>query len=141
MKIQDTNGTERNETRQEIVARHQESLRIQQEGFNLLETLRSGDSLYIFRGDLKGLAAVRAESLKRKAEAQREEGLTTEINTSKSLVSLRDTVESAAEVIRRHPNGFKGFIRGSKGDIKVDPYTPEENAEAEAWLSTLNVSK
>lgn len=64
-------------------------------------------------------------------------GLTTEINRSTSLVSLAATLDGCAEVLKRHPYGFKNGSRNSKGQPGLKPFTEAENIAAEKWLASI----
>lgn len=75
-----------------------------------------------------------------KEEAE-ERGLTTEINTSTSLVNIADTMENIMELLARHPYGFKYGSRDSKGNIVLEPYTDAENAEAEQAMKEVLLRK
>ncbi len=116
MKIQNIDGTERNETRQEILARHAAMMTMHAGQMDLLASFHVGKHF-----DL--IAAENAAADRVDAERLAESGLQTEINTSKDCVSLRDTLDGCADVLRRHPFGFK------------DSWTDEENKAAEQWAA------
>ena len=130
--INEIDGTERNETRTEILARHAEMREDHTAKMNFLAEIHRELGL-----DKVGIEAA-AEEQKELAERHQNEGLTHEINTSTTLVSLRDTVESCVEIIRRHPYGYKNGSRNSKGHVIDEPYTEAENLEAEKWATGLN---
>ena len=79
------------------------------------------------------------------AERQIEAGLTSEINTSKTLVNLEETLRGVVMVLVRHPHGFKGDgSRDENGRIrkgKFQPFTDEENQAAELWAAGPKAGK
>lgn len=132
MKITDQNGTERNETRTEILARHAEMVKRHAEGMALLSSIHAEEPYF------KQVAEENEKENQRDAERLADEGLQTEINTSTALVNVADTLESCVTLLNKHPNGFKGFIRGTRGEIKVQPYTADEDKEAAEWEAGLS---
>ena len=54
-------------------------------------------------------------------ERKRDEGLTSEINKSVSLMGLDEVVDRCTIVLERHPFGFTGFGKSAKGVIKPEP--------------------
>lgn len=125
-------GTERNETRQEIVARHLRMADSHRGGMELLESILDETGL-----NMEGLTAGQMEQ-KELAEHQQNEGLTSEINTSTALISVRDTLDNVADLLRRHPYGYTDGD-GEGADIltsgnttavltpkKVDPYADKK---------------
>ena len=103
---------------------------IQPAGMELLESIKSG--LPAFQSYAREAELANRDA----AEAAADEGLTSEINTSKTIVNLADTIRSLVMVLARHPEGYKGDgprDAGGKLRGKFEPFTPEENAEGEAW--------
>ena len=124
------NETETTMTRAEVLARHSEALRLHSEGMTLLETIRDEIGL-----NAEGLKAARSEQ-KEAAERGQDAGLTTEINTSRDLVKLEDTMRGIVEVLTRHPHGFRGDgTRRDDGSLKgtFKPFTPEEDTAGQMW--------
>lgn len=114
--LTDINGKERTGAQRRIVAphvrrqtlaRHARNWEIHRQGMALLDTLRVGKSFYTFQGST-GWTAMAEEMKKTRAAVNKEDqGLTTEINTSTSLVSLRDTLDNISDLLRRHPHGYR----------------------------------
>jgi hypothetical protein len=130
--INEIDGTETTLTRAEILALHAEMNANHKRGMDLLESIRSEIGL-----NQAGEAAAREEQ-KELAEDDRDAGLTTEINTSRDLVRLEDTIAGFVTVLARHPFGFKGDgTRDASGKLKgtFKPFTPEEDAAGERWLA------
>jgi len=132
MKIIDENGNERNETRTEILARHSRMVADHKEKMDFLESIHNETGLTQISLDAA------AEEQKEQAERQADLGLQTEINKSIGLPDVGDTVESCVNLLNKYSNGFKGFIRGTKGEIKEQPYTVDEDKEAAEWAAGLN---
>lgn len=128
------NGTETEVTmtRADVLAAHNRMRHDHAAGMALLDSIHSEIPEY-------STYAAEAEAENRvNAELDAEAGLTTEINTSRSLVSLEDTVRGIVEVLTRHPHGFKGDgTRRENGTLKgtFKAYTPEENEAADKWAA------
>jgi len=130
--INEINGTETTLTRAEVLARHSEILANHSRGMELLESIRDETGL-----NYAGITAAREEQ-KELAETEQDAGLQTEINTSRDLVRLEDTIEGFVTVLARHPFGFKGDgTRDASGKLKgtFKPFTPEEDAAGERWMA------
>lgn len=103
--IDETTGTERSETRTEILARHARMVDNHAQGMTFLASIH-------------GEIGDWAENERMAKKEQREEaarladlGLTTEVNTNKELMPVADIVERCSAILARH-NGFKdGFHR------------------------------
>jgi hypothetical protein len=70
-------------------------------------------------------------------DRERDAGLTSEINTSGTMVNLADTIRAFVMVLARHPEGFSGDgPRDRSGKIipaKFKRFTPEENEAGQKW--------
>jgi hypothetical protein len=126
------NGNETTMTRDEILALHRETLQNHANKMALLETIRNETGL-----NQEGLTAARQEQ-KETAERDTDAGLTSEINTSKDLRPLEDTVRGIIQVLTRHQFGYKGDgTRRDDGKLKsaLNFFTVEENEAAENWAA------
>lgn len=130
MKLIDDNGNViRNETRQEIIARHSRMMDAHRQGMEFLESIHTEEPYF------QNLKAendrVNRDEYNRKVDS----GLTTEINTSQTLVNVGDTMENIRDLFARHPYGFKDgdaegieLLKGENEEPaaltpeKVDPY-------------------
>lgn len=132
MKIIETvngNEIERLETRDEVKARHALGMDLHRQGMELLESIHAEEP-YFNNVKIENEKADRVDR-----ETKRDEGLTTEINTSQTLVNVGDTVENCRSILARHPYGFRdGDAEGTESltsekeveteqpAVKVDPY-------------------
>ena len=117
-------------TRAEILQNHKESLTRHENGMVFLSSIREETGL-----NEESMKAAR-EELKEINESTADEGLTSEINTSRNLVRLEDTIRGFHEVLNRHPHGFKGDgTRDHNGLLKGKfiPFTEEENEAGRKW--------
>jgi hypothetical protein len=71
------------------------------------------------------------------SQKKADNGLTTEINRSSSLVNVSDTMENVADLLRRHQFGYKNGSRNSKGQVIEKPYTEAETAAAEQLMECV----
>lgn len=128
----DNNGIETvtTMTRGEILALHAGMTQRHSEKMTLLESLHYGKHFDQITLD-------NAKANQEEAESKVEAGLTTEINTSGTLVNVGDTVEGCMTILRKHPHGFKMEGRLDKAGATKTSYTQEENEEAAAWMASL----
>jgi hypothetical protein len=125
-------------TRAEILQNHKESLTRHEASMVFLSSIREETGL-----NAEAMKAAR-EELKEISEATAEEGLTSEINTSRNLVRLDDTIQGFHEVLSRHPHGFKGDgTRDHNGQLKGKfiPFTEEENEAGQKWAASPKQGK
>lgn len=123
---------ERNETRQEIVARHN---RMRQ--WSYTDAVKFLDSIHSEEPHFQNLKAENDRANREEMARQVDMGLTTEINTSQDLVNLNDTIENCREILRRHPYGFKdGDAEGAEVlGIESVALTPEKPARVNPYLN------
>ena len=132
------NEVETTMTRSEVLSHHSEIVTNYQRGMALLDGIREELGL-----NSEGLKAAREEQ-KEQSERNVDEGLTSEINTSKTLVKLEDTIAGIITVLTKHPHGFRGDgTRHNNGSLKgtFKPFTPEEDADAESWAAGPKLGK
>ena len=102
MKINDTiTGTERSETRTEILARH---------GEMRLRHIVAAGMLEEIKRECFDTAAIELDALREWNEYNDERadrGLVTLINNSKELMPVADVVERCSAILKRHPYGYK----------------------------------
>jgi hypothetical protein len=134
----DGTETERVMSRAEVLEYHAAMLNHSQSMADMLESIKS--EIPTFQDYTEATEKDNWEEVERK----RDEGLTSEINTSSTMVSLADTIEGCINVLKRHPEGFKGDgPRKENGTLrgKLVPFDDEENEEAEKWLADLKAGK
>lgn len=108
MKIQNIDGTERNETRTEILARHAAMIQRHNEGMALLESIHA---------EIKAANPAAVEDDFNEREAALDAGLTTEINRSTSLVNVADTNENCMAILKRHKDWAHAGLFLDKTDL------------------------
>ena len=99
-------------------------------GIGFLDTIRG--ELGLNQAGEQAAAAEQAEQ----AEREQDAGLTTEINLSRTMVPLADTIRSLVRVLARHPHGFRGDgTRDENGKLRkgFKPFTPEEDEAGQKW--------
>lgn len=137
--INEITGIETTMSRAEILALHRETLQNHGNGMALLESIR--DETGVNAAGLKAAAEERKEQVE---HLDVETGLTSEINTSRTMVSLSDTIRSLVMVLARHPYGFKGDgTRGENGILRkgLEPFELEENEAAEKWAEGAKLGR
>ena len=77
-------------------------------------------------------------------EREQDAGLQTEINTSRTLVNMENTIRGVFEVLTRHPFGFRGDgSRDANGKLRggFEPFTPEEDAAGQIWADGAKLGR
>ena len=100
--ITQENGTERNETRQEILARHDWANRNTVDQMAFLESIHQEEPYF------QRIEAENARENRREFEHKRDLGLVTEVNTKTSCGDATEIMESITALFKRHQFGFKG---------------------------------
>lgn len=101
---------------------------VQSAGFDFLESLKN-EAGYLNHPDIVSTRKEEQRLARERAEKVRDEGLTTEINTSRDAVSIHDTLENCAAILKRHPFGYR------------DNFTPEEDTEAAQAMARTTVKQ
>ena len=77
-------------------------------------------------------------------EREQSAGLQTQINTSRTLVNMENTIRGVFEVLTRHPFGFRGDgSRDANGKLRggFEPFTPEEDAAGQIWADGAKLGR
>lgn len=101
---------------------------VQDAGFALLESIKS-EPAYLNHPEIVAVRKEEQRIRREQAEKVQDEGLTTEINTCRSAVSIHDTLENCTAILQRHPFGYN------------EKFTAEENAEAAQWEQAVVATK